>query len=385
MAAHAMPDAELLDQDSRRSVRSRTPRPGEVGPTRTAEADGGERSPLSSAGGTALRPSQVPVRAAAAALASRGGEQDDADGSRRAPSEVTEVLRSPGTSLDAGTRTVMEREFGADFRPVRVHADDRAAHSARTIGADAYAAGRHIAFGPGQYQPGTQEGRRLLAHELAHVLQQQGRNEPGGDLRVGGPHTAAESEAHRAAQAVTRTTSRSGGAGAVGGGTGAGQGRDRSTGRPALAGAGPATVQRAPSTGPRVLTATEINLLKAVFGTHLDTSLVRIHENSILATGAKRTIGNTINIQGTTISNSTLIHEAAHCYQNQRGDHYVASSLFAQGLSWATSGSRSGAYDYTDEVAKKVPFDDWNSEQQAHWIEDNAQLPPSRRGAPGYP
>ena len=392
MAAHAMAEPEASDLDARRTVRPPTAGPGGAGASVAAEPGGQGRTGQAPTG--PLRPSQVPVPPPAPASAGHTGDRDldDPDGSRRAPSEVADVLRSPGTPLDAGTRTVMERAFGADFRPVRVHTDRQAAASAAAIGADAYTVGRHIAFGPGRYQSGTEAGRRLLAHELAHVVQQQGRSEPGGDLRIGSPRSADETDARRAAGSVPTTavvlpaaTPRTGSLAATGvRGSARPAGAERAARRPSAV-TGPAVVRRAPSTGPRELTAAEVDLLKGVYGTHLDTSLIRIHENSLLATGAKRTIGNTINIQGTTISSSTLIHEAAHCYQNQRGDHYVASSLFAQGLSWVTSGSRAGAYDYTDEVAKKVPFDDWNSEQQAHWIEDNRQLPPSRRGATGYP
>ena len=88
------------------------------------------------------------------------------------PSIVHEVLRSPGRPLDAETRAFMEPRFGRDFGGVRVHADSRAVDSARAIGARAYTAGHDIVFGAGQYQPGTLQGNRLVAHELAHVQQQ---------------------------------------------------------------------------------------------------------------------------------------------------------------------------------------------------------------------
>jgi hypothetical protein len=68
----------------------------------------------------------------------------------------------------------MEPRFGHDFGDVRIHADESAAESARSIGALAYATGRDVAFAAGQYQPGTAQGQRLLAHELAHVVQQRG-------------------------------------------------------------------------------------------------------------------------------------------------------------------------------------------------------------------
>ena len=89
-----------------------------------------------------------------------------------APPIVHEVLREPGEPLDASTRAFFEPRFGYDFGAVRVRKDGRAATSARSIGASAYTAGRNIAFAAGRYDPGTSAGRRLLAHELTHVIQQ---------------------------------------------------------------------------------------------------------------------------------------------------------------------------------------------------------------------
>ena len=68
----------------------------------------------------------------------------------------------------------MERRFGADFSGVRIHADSAAARSARDVNAHAYTVGRHIAFASGRFAPDTTQGRRLLAHELTHVVQQSG-------------------------------------------------------------------------------------------------------------------------------------------------------------------------------------------------------------------
>jgi hypothetical protein len=88
------------------------------------------------------------------------------------PPTVHEVLRSPGQPLDPATRGFMERRFGHDFSQVRVHADAKAAASAHAVDALAYTVGPHIAFGSGQYTPGTSEGNRLIAHELTHFVQQ---------------------------------------------------------------------------------------------------------------------------------------------------------------------------------------------------------------------
>jgi hypothetical protein len=88
------------------------------------------------------------------------------------PPIVSEVLRSPGQPLDAETRAIVEPRLGHDFSQVRVHADSRAAVAASVIGARAFTSNRDIVFGAGEYGPRGEAGRRLLAHELAHVVQQ---------------------------------------------------------------------------------------------------------------------------------------------------------------------------------------------------------------------
>ena len=75
----------------------------------------------------------------------------------------------------------MEPRFGHDFSAVRVHTDASAADSAKAVNALAYAAGQHVVFGSNRYSPGTSEGKRLLAHELAHVVQQ---GTPADDRRI---------------------------------------------------------------------------------------------------------------------------------------------------------------------------------------------------------
>ncbi len=90
-----------------------------------------------------------------------------------APPIVHEVLRAPGRPLGTPTLDFMEPRFGRDFSRVRVHADSRAAESARSVNALAYAVGQNIVFDSGQYAPATPSGQRLLAHELTHVVQQE--------------------------------------------------------------------------------------------------------------------------------------------------------------------------------------------------------------------
>ncbi len=95
-------------------------------------------------------------------------------GGQTAPPSVAEVLRSSGERMDGSTRSFMESRMGHDFSQVSVHTGARAAESARAVQASAYTFGNHIVFGSGAYAPGAPEGRRLLAHELTHVAQQQG-------------------------------------------------------------------------------------------------------------------------------------------------------------------------------------------------------------------
>ena len=93
-------------------------------------------------------------------------------GGLSAPSIVDEVIRSPGQPLDPPTRAFMEPRFGHDFSQVRIHTDAKAAESARAVNALAYTVGRDVVFGAGKYAPQSHEGRRLMAHELTHVVQQ---------------------------------------------------------------------------------------------------------------------------------------------------------------------------------------------------------------------
>lgn len=89
------------------------------------------------------------------------------------PPIVHHVLRSPGQPLDPATRAFMEPRFGYDFSKVRVHADSKAAESARAVNARAFTMGKDMVFGADQYSPITSAGRKLLAHELVHTVQQR--------------------------------------------------------------------------------------------------------------------------------------------------------------------------------------------------------------------
>jgi hypothetical protein len=122
-------------------------------------------------------------------------------------SAETVVGAGSGRPLDPHVRSFMEERFGVDFGGTRVHTGATAERSAAALDARAYTLGQDIVFGPGRYAPDTTEGRRLIAHELTHVVQQSGaRSTGGGEARhagtipgahaghaVGGTPTAARS------------------------------------------------------------------------------------------------------------------------------------------------------------------------------------------------
>ena len=90
------------------------------------------------------------------------------------PSSVNRVLDATGTPLERPLQHDMEQRFDHDFSRVRVHTDRTANQSARDVSVHAYTVGHDIVFGAGRFAPASHEGRRLLAHELTHVVQQSG-------------------------------------------------------------------------------------------------------------------------------------------------------------------------------------------------------------------
>lgn len=117
-----------------------------------------------------------------------------------APKVVHHALRSGGVPLEQATRLQMESAFGHDFSKVRVHSGAHASASARAVNARAYTVGSDIVVGSGEPGPGTIAGRRLLAHELAHVIQQTSAAPVAyGQLRIGPSRDGLEAEAEAAA------------------------------------------------------------------------------------------------------------------------------------------------------------------------------------------
>ena len=138
-------------------------------------------------------PLKTPV--AEALPAGRGFDLTDIPtfGAPATRSNVRAVVSGGGRPLDPAVQVEMESRLGYDFQAVRVHTGADAAASADVLSAKAYSVGTDVVFGPGEYAPETAAGRKLLVHELSHVVQQ--RNGPGDAAG----HAAAESEATVAA------------------------------------------------------------------------------------------------------------------------------------------------------------------------------------------
>jgi len=127
------------------------------------------------------------------------------------PSLVKGVVGSGGGApLDKDTRGFMESRLGADFTDVRVHTDATASESARSVQAHAYTVGSDVVFQSGKYAPESDSGKRMLAHELTHVVQQRsgpvdGTPAPGG-IQISHPADRFEQAAESSADRVMSST-----------------------------------------------------------------------------------------------------------------------------------------------------------------------------------
>ncbi|HEX7304403.1 DUF4157 domain-containing protein, partial [Lentzea sp.] len=112
---------------------------------------------------------------------------------------VTDVVSSGGSPLDAGVREDMEGRFGQDFSDVRVHTGSAAHDSAKSVNAHAYTVGSNIVFQRERYDPSSDSGKHMLAHELTHVVQQRSGpvegTDNGGGVKVSNPSDRFEREA----------------------------------------------------------------------------------------------------------------------------------------------------------------------------------------------
>lgn len=119
-------------------------------------------------------------------------------GGQIAPALVNAVIARPGRPLDPDTQRFFSERFGHDFSQVRLYADPQAAASAQAVDAHAYAVGNHVVFAAGRYAPDTLVGQYLLAHELAHTIQQGDlRDRTAAPLGINAPGDAYEQAADR--------------------------------------------------------------------------------------------------------------------------------------------------------------------------------------------
>jgi hypothetical protein len=146
----------------------------------------------------------------------RVADRDDNGVAAGAEAAVDRAASSSGQALPTHLQRQFEQSTGADLSGVRVHTGGESATAAHAVGAKAYTVGQDIHFAEGRYQPDDPFGMHLLAHEVAHTVQQQGGTaHRQHKLEVSTPHDAAEVEADRAADAMVR-----GEATAIGGGAG---------------------------------------------------------------------------------------------------------------------------------------------------------------------
>lgn len=114
--------------------------------------------------------------------------------------DVLEAATAGGQPLDPEVRRHMESHLGADLSAVRVHTGSEAAAAAKSVQAHAYTVGDDVVFGEGQYQPDTAAGRRTLAHELTHVVQQRSGPVDGTDTGAGYRLSSPDDRFERAAE-----------------------------------------------------------------------------------------------------------------------------------------------------------------------------------------
>lgn len=165
----------------------------------TAERVGGTTRPDHAAPEIQRMPTEDEHLASSLGLSPVGGHAAPTHAPPDAPDSTgTEIVSQldGGRGLDEQTRGLMESRFGESFSDVRVHTGHRAGESANSLHSRAFTVGEDIVFGEGEFAPETTEGRRLLAHELAHVVQQR---RPEGGVT---DEKQTERDAHEAAHEV---------------------------------------------------------------------------------------------------------------------------------------------------------------------------------------
>lgn len=263
--------------------------------------------------------------------------QENVNRETEAPSSVSDVLNSAGQPLDADTRHFFEPRFGHDFSNVKIHTGGKAAKSSDDINAHAYTLGNNIVFNSQKYSPGTEQGKRLLAHELTHVVQQSNtmpaiiQKEDGAT----GPRGGTSVHSPVVDELLTQV----------------------SDVHSIFAGRGLLPAERA--------------LANTIFRNSIDYSRVRLILGDL---AAGTTAGNNIRLpRNFDIRNDEhrqlLIHEMTHVWQFQHnGAGYITTSLLQQAHASATRGNRNFAYDYTINTGES--FFEFAPEQQAFIVEN---------------
>jgi hypothetical protein len=342
-------------------------RPGWRGqaPCLGSVADPEEREADSLAQAAFGRTAQVSA-APADPVAGRGGAA--------AESAAAAIERESGAPLPAIHARDFGQRLGFDFSRVRIHRGAEANRAARSIGAEAFTLGNRIALAEPAADLQAPRGAAVLAHELAHVVQ--------------------NARAEQQAPVLRRTVAGAAIGGVVGGIIGGvGLGLLGSLAGPALGGAlgalgalgGAALgawVGDRISADRRDLTEPEKNAARPIFRASLDLDKVQIQRGSVFSGGnTPRTSGNTINFPdsyfnpGTMVLTPhgalTLIHELVHVWQYQHGGFdYVESSLVPQGVAGSRGLSRNVAYNWRNADDSRLPWERWNAEQQAACIGD---------------
>jgi hypothetical protein len=139
--------------------------------------------------------------AAAAGVLHRAAQPGDRAAVDPAVASAINARRGAGTDLDPGVREDLSPELGDDLADVRVHTDGEADRLSRAVRAEAFTTGRDVFFRAGRYDPASNEGRKLLAHELTHVVQQRGAL-PAAELAISDPAEPSERQAAAVAERV---------------------------------------------------------------------------------------------------------------------------------------------------------------------------------------
>lgn len=261
----------------------------------------------------------------------------DRTGGMEAPSTVSDVIQSGGQPLSAQTRSFFEPRFGHDFSNVKIHTGSKAAKSSDELNAHAYTLGNNIVFNARKYSPHTEDGKRLLGHELTHVVQ-QGNNIPAVIQKEDDatrPRGGTSVHFPVVDELLTQV----------------------SDVHSAFAG--------------RALLPAESALARTVFGNSVDYSRVRLILGDL---AAGTTAGNNIRLpRNFDVRNDEnkqlLIHEMTHVWQFQHnGAGYITTSLLQQAHASRTRGNRNFAYDY--RISAGNSFFEFAPEQQAFIVEN---------------